>query len=254
MVRNRCCSTAAGSKPVATENAKPTEGANTEHQQSYSPFSGLKAAFRRPGLARGFEPLAAIALFILLLVAGCAPAPASQPPATDTPKDVTVIDPPKVMTDFTLTDQNGNTVHLSDFKGKNVLMAFGYTHCPDVCPVTLARFKQIKEKLGDKRDQVQFVWISVDGARDTPERIRQYLSMFDPEFNGLTSDSESVRKIITEYGGLFEINNAGGLKKDDYTVDHTASHFLIDPEGRWIRTYAYASKVDTIVADMLKLL
>jgi protein SCO1/2 len=195
-------------------------------------------------------------LAIVLLLTACASAAGGTPTAapTDTPKEVTVIDPPKAMTDFSLSDQNGNTVHLSDFKGKSVLMAFGYTHCPDVCPVTLARFKQIKEKLGDQRDQVAFVWISVDGARDTPERIRQYLSMFDAEFNGLTSDSDRVRKIISEYGGLFDINNAGGLKKDDYTVDHTASHFLIDPEGRWIRTYAYASKVDTIVADMLKLL
>jgi protein SCO1/2 len=193
---------------------------------------------------------------LILLLAGCASAPSGAPAVTptDTKQDVTVINPPKAMTDFMLTDQAGEMAHLSDFKGKYVLMAFGYTHCPDVCPVTLARFKQIKEKLGDQRDKVAFVWISVDGARDTPERIKQYLSMFDPEFHGLTGDSEYVRTVITGYGGLFQINNAGGLKKDDYTVDHTASHFLMDAEGRWIRTYAYASKVDTIVADLLRLL
>lgn len=196
-------------------------------------------------------------ILLLLLAAACAPAPVATTPTaapTDAPREITVIDPPKAVTDFMLTNQNGDTVHLSDFKGKTVLMAFGYTHCPDVCPITLARFKQIKEKLGDTRDQVAFVWISVDGARDTPQRIAEYLTMFDPAFNGLTADSEAVRTIISEYGGLFQINNAGGMKKDNYTVDHTASHFLLDAEGRWIRTYSYTSAVDTIVTDMLKLL
>lgn len=203
----------------------------------------------------GIRQVVSLLIPIVLLVA-CAPAPAAAPAAapTDAPKEITVIDPPRVMADFMLTNQAGGTVHLSDFKGKTILMAFGYTHCPDVCPITLARFKQIKEKLGDSHDQVAFVWISVDGARDTPERIGQYLTMFDPTFNGLTADSEQVRTIISEYGGLFQINNAGGMKKENYTVDHTASHFLLDPEGRWIRTYAYTSEIETIVADMLKLL
>lgn len=204
--------------------------------------------------ARHAVPL--LMVCFVLILAACAPAPAAAPTAapTDAPTEVTIIDPPRVMADFTLTDAAGQTVQLSDLKGKTALLAFGYTHCPDVCPITLARFKQIKEKLGDQAAEVRLVWISVDGARDTPERIGQYISMFDPAIMGLTGDSETVRTIITEYGGLFQINNAGGMKKDNYTVDHTASHFLLDPEGRWIRTYAYASAVDTIVADIQNLL
>lgn len=195
-----------------------------------------------------------MACFVLL--AACAPAPKAAPTAapTDAPSEIAVIDPPRVMANFTLTNAAGEAVRLSDLKGKTVLLAFGYTHCPDVCPITLARFKQIRDKLGDQAGEVRFVWISVDGARDTPERIGQYISMFDSAITGLTGDSEDVRTIITEYGGLFQINNAGGVKKDNYTVDHTASHFLLDAEGRWIRTYAYASKVDTIVADIQKIL
>ncbi|HEX2908545.1 MAG TPA: SCO family protein [Phototrophicaceae bacterium] len=195
-------------------------------------------------------------LLLVALLAACAAQPAATlpPKATAGTSEITVISPPQAMTDFTLTNQAGETVHLSDFKGKLVVLAFGYTHCPDVCPITLARFKQIKAQLKEQAEEVEFVWISVDGARDTPEHIRQYLNNFDPEFNGLTSDSETVRGIIGEYGGIFELNNAGGLRKENYTVDHTASHFLLDTEGRWIRTYAYGSEIATIVADLKKLL
>jgi protein SCO1/2 len=187
------------------------------------------------------------------LAAGCAAAPAATPTAAG-PADITVINPPKANADFMLTDQTGEIFHLSDLKGKIVLMAFGYTHCPDVCPITLARFKQIKEKLGADADRLAFMWVSVDGKRDTPARIAQYIAMFDPAFIALTGESETVREIITEYGGVFVINDSAGLRKENYTVDHTASHFLLDADGRWIRTYSYGAPVDTIVADLQKLL
>lgn len=144
-------------------------------------------------------------------------------------------------------------MRLSDLRGKHVLIAFGYTHCPDVCPVTLARFKQIKAALTDKASEIHFVFISVDGKRDTSERLKEYLSLFDSDFIGLTGDEASVRDVIGRYGGQFEINDAGGLR-EEYTVDHTASNFLMDAGGKWVRTFAFNTKPGLIAEDILKLM
>src|SRR5512135_226101 len=97
-----------------------------------------------------------------------------------------VIDPPVRAADFSLIDQNGASYRLSDQKGKTVLLFFGYTHCPDECPGTLAQFKQIKQLLGKKADQVEFAMITVDPERDTVGQLRNYVPGFDPSFIGLT--------------------------------------------------------------------
>jgi protein SCO1/2 len=213
-------------------------------------------------------------VLISALLAGCgaaaAPAPTAAPtvPPTETPADqaeapaahtieiapgIRQLEPPQELVDFMLTDQNGEMRHLDSLKGKTSLVAFGYTHCPDVCPITLARFKQIKLGLGEAAEDVQFVFISVDGARDTPERLAEYLSMFDSSFIGLTGDPELVREVISQYGGLFIINDAAGLKKN-YTVDHSSSNYLLDAEGRWQRTYSYDLNGADIAKDVLAFL
>lgn len=193
-----------------------------------------------------------IMLFVAGFVVGCSPSEKTPAP-TPVPDGVTHIEPAVQTEDVTLTDQTGSAFQLSNLRDQIVVMAFGYTHCPDVCPITLARFKQVKAALGDKSAQVRFVFVSVDGARDTPERLSQYLSMFDSEFIGLTGAETVVRELIGQYDGQFEINNYGGLA-ENYTVDHTASNFVLNQDGLWCRTYAYGTAPDVIAADLLTLL
>ena len=106
-----------------------------------------------------------------------------------------VIEPPVQAIDFTLPDQNGKDFRLSDQKGKVVLLFFGYTNCPDECPVTLADFVKIKAKLGNKADQVKFVLVTTDPERDTAVRMQEYLANFDPAFVGLVGDSAGLETV-----------------------------------------------------------
>src|SRR4030067_2588401 len=106
-----------------------------------------------------------------------------------------VIDPPVPARDFTLIDQSGKPFTLSQAHGTLVLLFFGYTHCPDVCPITLADFGRIKEQIGATADKVRFVFITTDPDRDTPERIAAYLANFDPAIIGLTGDSATLEMV-----------------------------------------------------------
>ena len=193
---------------------------------------------------------AAGGLLLALALAACAPAAAPTPTA-DT--GINIVEPPVPVQDFTLVNQAGQETHLADVTGKYTLLAFGYTHCPDVCPITLAHFKQIRMRLKDQAGQVNFVWVSVDGARDTPERLTQYIANFDSAIIGLTGPDDQVRAFISQFGGVYFLNNAGGLKKN-YTVDHTASWFLLNPQGQWLRTYRYATPPDVVAQDIAGLI
>ncbi len=157
-----------------------------------------------------------------------------------------VIDPPRELKDFTLTSQEGTPISLSDLRGKVVLIYFGYTNCPDICPITLGDFKQIKQDLGDKADQMAFVMVSVDGERDTPERMKSFLSNFDPEFIGMTGDEATLRAIVPDYNVVFEKQNG-----ENYAVDHTASLFMVDPEGRLTTIFDFATEPDVIVEGII---
>ncbi len=183
-------------------------------------------------------------------------APTLEPTAAPTdsaalPEGVTALD--QIVSDFTLINQKGEETRLSDLQGKLTVLSFGYTHCPDVCPITLAQFGRVRNLLGEDAAQVQFVFISVDGARDTPERLAQYLPVFNADILGLTGEDAVIRTIISEYGGEYTLNNAGGLR-ENYTVDHTASKFLIDADGHWRRIYGYNLAPDVIAADIQSLL
>jgi len=159
-----------------------------------------------------------------------------------------VIEPPAQAADFTLTDQDGNPFRLSDQKGKIVLIFFGYTHCPDVCPITLAEFKQIKAMLGDKADQVRFVFVTVDPERDTPETINTFLQNFDPTFIGLTSDRATLEPVWKAYGVYQEQQDAGSAA--GYLVDHSTPTYLIDPQGLWHINYPYGMEAEKIAQDL----
>lgn len=193
----------------------------------------------------------AAGLLMALLLAACGGGEASNGP-TPTPLPGTVLDPPRAVADFTLTDQAGQPFHLSDLAGKPALLFFGYTNCPDVCPTTLAEFKRVKALLGDDAAKVAFVFVSVDGARDTPERLAAYVGAFDPDFIGLTGDEATLRRIGQDYGLFFQRTDYGS--DDNYLVDHTASSFVIGPEGKLRVVIPYATEPAAIVARLRPLL
>ncbi|MBZ0303404.1 MAG: SCO family protein [Anaerolineae bacterium] len=163
----------------------------------------------------------------------------------------TLVDPPRKLADFTLTGIDSQPLSLSDLAGKVTLLYFGYTHCPDVCPLTLGDFKQIKEQLGPQADQINFVMISVDGERDTPEYLQRYLSAFDPTFLGMTGSGDDLKRVGVDYGLYFHLNKEEG---ENYTVDHTASIFMIDPQGNLRTIFTYGTEPEVITEYIQNLL
>jgi len=160
----------------------------------------------------------------------------------------TRIDPPRPLDDFTLTSHTGEPLSLSDLKGKPTLLYFGYTFCPDVCPMTLGEYVRVKAALGERGAGVNFVMVSVDAKRDTPARLSRYLGGFDPAFIGMTGDELTLRRIGADYGLYFEIHDDG--RTQNYLVDHTASVFLIDPEMRLTAIYAFGTDPQVIADDL----
>lgn len=159
-----------------------------------------------------------------------------------------LIDPPAEAADFSLNDQNGNSFRLSDQHGKVVLIFFGYTNCPDVCPVTLSEFKRIKAQLGDQADQVRFVFITVDPERDTQERMMTYLNNFDSTFIGLSGDRAELEPVWKAYGVYQERRDLGSAA--GYQVDHSARIYVIDQQGHWRLNYAFGMEIEKITKDL----
>jgi len=161
--------------------------------------------------------------------------------------------PPRTVQDFTMPASTGDDVSLSDFRGKLVLIAFGYTRCPDVCPVNMLDFRQVKRFLGDNADEVVFLFVSVDGERDNPDLLRDYLARYDTEFIGLSGTDDSIAPIISDYG-LFYARVENPSAPNDYLVDHTASRFLIDKEGNLIRLYSFTTTPRAMARDIIGIL
>lgn len=167
---------------------------------------------------------------------------------TVTPLPGTLLDPPKEVGDFALTDQDGQPFRLSDLRGKVALLFFGYTNCPDICPTTLAEFKRVKALLGDDAERVAFVFVSVDGVRDTPERLAAYVRAFDPQFIGLTGDDATLRPIARDFGVFYQrVNYESDI---NYLVDHTASTFVVDQQGRLRLVFPYGTDPAAIVTRL----
>jgi protein SCO1/2 len=207
-----------------------------------------------PGLLAGGIVLALIAAgMILVAVAEKRPNDAADSAADDTATyQGTVVDPPQELPDFTLTGVDGEPFSLSDLRGRFVLMAFGYTHCPDVCPLTLSEYKIIREALGDQADQVAFVFVSVDGERDTPERLAQYFDVrgVSDFVTGLTGPESDLRRIGVDYGLYFEKVKDPGTS-ENYLVTHTAASFLIDREGRLRMIFSMDPEKFTLYPEMV---
>ncbi len=197
-------------------------------------------------------------------------APANQ--ATDTEAasapasgGIGVVTPPKPLKDFTLTSKTGDPISLSDLRGRTVVLFFGYTHCPDECPLTMANFTQVKQMLGDQASQVAFVFVSVDGKRDTPAQITNFISQFDPDFIGMTGSEDELRAVGAEYGLVFSAENVATpevssdqaeapdavLDQENYFVQHTSPSFVIDRSGN-LRMVAFYGTLPATLADRIR--
>lgn len=220
-----------------------------------------------------------IMLLIVLLAAGYVIGstlntqfqPNAVPVTADSAKSggAAFVEPPHLVKNFTLTSQTGQPISLSDLHGRAVLMFFGYTHCPDVCPTTLADYTRVKQALGSNADEVAFVFISVDGKRDTPDVLTQYLGQFDAGFIGMTGDETTLRRLGAEYGLLFQhesSNLADGheaehehqegqdLDIENYFVQHTSPSFLVDRDGYLRLVYFYGTEPSVIAEGIRQVL
>ena len=155
---------------------------------------------------------------------------------------------PKPLTPFTTIDENGGSFDLNRLHGKWSFLFFGYTHCPDVCPLTLAVFKQVLQQLGkDKNpDKVQMVFVTVDPARDTPERLKEYVNYFNRDIIGVGGSDAQIKSLTSQLGIVYLAGEKSA--SGDYYVDHSASVFLIDPMGRLVSIFSPPHAADTIVA------
>jgi protein SCO1/2 len=159
-----------------------------------------------------------------------------------------VLQSPEPAANFTLTSHLGQPVSLSDFKGQLVLLYFGYTTCPDVCPTTLAELKQARQLLGKRSDEVQVLMVTVDPERDTVPVLADYMTHFDPSFIGLTGTPEEIAEIATYYGVFYERKESESAL--GYLVDHTATVMVVDRDGYLRMIYPYGTKFEDITADL----
>ena len=153
---------------------------------------------------------------------------------------------------FQLTDFNGRPRSLADYKGKVVVVFFGFTQCPDVCPTTMNEMAQVKKLLGTDGDKLQVVFISIDPERDTPEVLKAYMGSFDPGFLGLYAASpEALAALAKDYKIYFK--KVDGKTPTSYSMDHSAQSYIYDPQGR-LRLYSRYGSDPKLVAEDIKLL
>ena len=165
---------------------------------------------------------------------------------------VRVLQPARTISDVELTNQNGRPFRLSDLHGQVAIIFFGFTNCPDVCPIAMAKFQQLQNSGDSHLDRVAFVLISVDGERDTPDVLKAYLRKFSRRFIGLTGDPDKVKLIAKEFSAAFYKGNlakSGG----QYTVSHSPQAFVLDTAGK-LRAEFYNPSIEAMAAITLALL
>jgi protein SCO1 len=162
-----------------------------------------------------------------------------------------VITPPKFMPDFTLQSATG-PVSLSNFHGKVVVLYFGYTSCPDLCPLTLAYLRQTLDSLGSKANEIQVVFVSVDWKRDTPEHLSDYVHAFRPDFVGVTGTQAQIDAVTKDFGIFYLLYppDANGY----YSVDHTASIQVLDRQQKLTLIWPHDTQPDQMATDLQVLL
>ena len=182
-------------------------------------------------------------LALLALVLGCAP---EAPKFRST--DITGADFGR---ELALTGHDGKPRVLADFRGKAVVVFFGFTHCPDICPTTLADAAQAMKALGKDAERVQVLFVTVDPERDTPELLARYVPAFDARFLGLTGDAAAVQKAAKEFKVYYE--KRPGKTPGEYSVDHSAQSFVLDPQGR-LRLFVRHDRIAQDLAEDLRTL
>jgi protein SCO1/2 len=184
-------------------------------------------------------------LALALLAGGCDAPP--QPPAFT----LTDITGAQFAREFQLTDHNGTPRTLADFKGKVVVIFFGFTHCPDACPTTMGELALVMKELGKDAGRLQVIFITVDPERDTPEVLSRYVPAFHPEFLGLYGDAEATARTAREFKVLYQKQ---ALPGGGYSVDHSAGSYIFDPAGR-VRLFAqYGQGAQSLLHDIRLLL
>jgi protein SCO1/2 len=153
---------------------------------------------------------------------------------------------------FELTDHNGQVRHLTDFSGKIVVMFFGYTQCPDVCPTSMAELAEVKKALGKDGDKLQGLFVTVDPARDKPEMLKAYMGNFDPTFLALYTTPDRLAELAKDYKVYYK--KVDGKTPTSYTMDHSAGSYVYDTKGQLRLFTRYGSGAPALTADIKLLL
>jgi protein SCO1/2 len=180
----------------------------------------------------------ALCFTVVLLIAGPTSAPAVR--------QVAAIGGP-----FHLTDQNGHAMTDQDLKGKPFLVFFGFTNCPDVCPTTLFDVSEVMRKLGPDADRTAALFITVDPERDAPDKLKDYISSFDPHVHGLTGDAAAIAAVTKSYRVYYK---KVPVPSGDYTMDHTALVYLMDKDGHFVAPFSLKRRPEDAAADLRRYL
>ncbi len=154
--------------------------------------------------------------------------------------------------DLPLPDHNGQQRHLKDFAGKVVVVFFGYTQCPDVCPTSMAELAEVKRSLGADGDRLQGLFVTVDPERDTPEVLKAYMTNFDPSFLALRGTPEQLAAVAKDFKIYYK--KVPGKTPTSYTMDHSAGSYIYDPAGRLRVYHRYGSGAQALASDVKALL
>jgi protein SCO1 len=183
------------------------------------------------------------------LLAACSDQPADGAAGGFAGIDITGAD---YATGFSLTDHNGQPRTLADFKGKVVVVFFGYTQCPDVCPTSMSEMAQAKQLLGTDGDRLQGLFVSVDPERDTPAVMKEYMASFDPTFLALYAAPGQLPEVAKSFRIYYK--KVDGKTPTSYTMDHSAGSYVYDPQGRLRLYHRYGSGAQALADDLKKLL
>ncbi len=193
-----------------------------------------------------------------VFLAACSTSPAATSAPTPTVSSLApyasqlrgaVIDPPRTLTNVELAATTGDTFRLSDYRGDVVLMYFGYRSCPDFCPTTFAELKQVYEALGEPADRLKIVFVTIDPERDTLDLLTLYTQAFHPDFIGVRGENDVLQTMYREFGVVANRREVGSSAMS-YLFDHTASIFLIGPDGRLEAQYLYGTSPQVLIHDV----